>query len=180
MKAPLKQLAPLLLLLLSSVLTGAQSKVVFLVRHAERASAAPDSLLSDAGQKRATCLASTLKDAGIQSIFTTPYQRTQQTAAPLARVLSIAPVSIASDDQNALVEKIRSASGNVLVVGHSDTLPGILQKLGIAQRVTIRSDEYDKLFVVIIAPDGAPAMTMLHYCEFTPQSQPVEMPMIRK
>ena len=179
LRRPLGSLAPLVLLVLPLFAAG-QTKMVFLVRHAERASSAPDSPLSDAGQRRADCLGSTLKDAGIHSIFTTQYQRTQQTAAPLAKLLSLRPASLPADDQPALIERIQAASGNVLVVAHSDTLPAILQKLGIAQAVSIRSDEYDQLFVVTMGQGVPPAMAVLHYCEFSPPPASTEAPMIRK
>ena len=66
-------------------------RTVFLVRHAEKASAAADAPLSAEGEKRAQCLATTLKDAGIKQIYVTDVLRTQQTAAPLASALKIKP-----------------------------------------------------------------------------------------
>src|SRR6476619_8290466 len=77
--------------LLLCQLAAAQQNVrtVFLVRHAEKASAAADAPLSPEGEKRAECLASTLKDAGIKQTYVTDVMRTQQTAAPLAKALKI-------------------------------------------------------------------------------------------
>src|SRR5882762_9030090 len=59
--------------LLLCQLGAAQQNVrtIFLVRHAEKASAAADAPLSSEGQKRAECLATTLKDAGIKQIYVT-------------------------------------------------------------------------------------------------------------
>jgi broad specificity phosphatase PhoE len=53
--------------------------------------------------------------------------------------------------------------GDVLVVGHSNTLPAILRELGIKKRFGIALDEYDNLFVVRIAKDGKATILHLHY-----------------
>jgi broad specificity phosphatase PhoE len=156
-----------LLLGMSGVAAAQQSNVrtVFLVRHAERASAAPDSLLSPAGQRRAECLASTLRDAGIKQIFITDVKRTEQTAAPLAAALKLKPTVIAAKDTNTLIRDIAyGAQGNALVVGHSDTLPFVLARLK-AGTVTIGENQYDQLFVVNITDGIASPVTTLHYCD---------------
>ena len=57
-------------------------RTIFLVRHADKISDETDAPLSEAGQRRAECLASMLADTHIQQIFTSDLQRTQQTAAP--------------------------------------------------------------------------------------------------
>ncbi|HKW75718.1 MAG TPA: histidine phosphatase family protein [Terriglobales bacterium] len=152
---------------LSAVAAAQQSSVrtVFLVRHAERASAAPDSLLSPAGQKRAECLARTLRDAGIKQIFITDVKRTEQTATPLAAAMKLKPTVIPAKDPNTLIRDIAyGAQGNVLVVGHSDTLPFVLARLK-AGTITIGENQYDQLFVVNITDGVASPVTTLHYCD---------------
>jgi broad specificity phosphatase PhoE len=113
-------------------------KLIFLVRHAERADAGttpqPDPPLSSTGQARAQKLAAMLADAGITAIVTTEFVRTPQTAAPLATKLRV-------------TLKISHGNEIVLVVGHSDTLPAILKAYGKAD-VTIPDSEYDDLFII--------------------------------
>ncbi len=152
-----------------SAVTVAQeggTRTVFLVRHAERASAAPDSLLSPAGQKRAECLARTLRDAGIKQIFITDVKRTEQTAVPLAAALKVKPTVLAAKDTSTLIRDIAygAQQGNALVVGHSDTLPFVLARLK-AGSVTIADNQYDQLFVVNITDGTASPVTTLHYCD---------------
>ncbi len=153
--------------LLLCQLASAQQNVrtVFLVRHAEKASAAPDAPLSPEGQKRAECLASTLKDAGIKQIYVTDATRTQQTAAPLAKALKIKPTVLPAKDPNALIKNlVYSGGGNILVVGHSDTVPFVIARLQGGTVAPIGENEYDRLFVMTIAEAaGMPAST-LHYC----------------
>ena len=143
----------------------AQPPVIFLVRHAERAAISgrvpSDTGLSETGRKRAQALASELKDAKITAIYTTEYKRTQETAAPLAQSLGIRPEIIPGDDLRALVAKLKASPGNVLVVGHSNTLPQIIRALGASSRVTVAESDYDNLFLVVL--DQPPRLIHLHY-----------------
>jgi phosphohistidine phosphatase SixA len=153
--------------LLLCQLAAAQQNVrtVFLVRHAEKASAAADAPLSPEGEKRAECLAYTLKDAGIKQIYVTDATRTQQTAAPLAKALKIKPTILPAKDPNALIKNlVYTGGGNILVVGHSDTVPFVIARLQGGAVAPIGENEYDRLFVMTIAEAaGMPAST-LHYC----------------
>lgn len=143
----------------------AEPPVIFLVRHAERAAISgrvpSDTGLSAAGRARAESLAAALKDAEIAAIYSTEFKRTQETAAPVARSLGMRPEIVPADDLRALVAKLKAARGNVLVVGHSNTLPQIINALGISSRVTVTESDFDNLFVVLRAPD--PQLIRLHY-----------------
>jgi len=143
--------------------TGA-SGTIFLVRHAEKLSDAPDALLSKTGERRAACLAQTLRDADIGAIYVTQVKRTEQTAEPLAKQLGIQPTIVQADDTGALAADIKkdAASKNVLVVGHSDTLPKLFSQMGVGEPAIGRSD-YDLLFVITNS-DSKPELTTLHYC----------------
>jgi phosphohistidine phosphatase SixA len=153
--------------LLLCQLAAAQQNVrtVFLVRHAEKASAAADAPLSPEGEKRAECLAATLKDAGIKQIYVTDVMRTQQTAAPLAKALKIKPTILPAKDPNALIKNlVYTGGGNILVVGHSDTVPFVIARLQGGTVAPIGENEYDRMFIMTVAEAaGMPAAT-LHYC----------------
>jgi broad specificity phosphatase PhoE len=131
-------------------------KLVFLVRHAERADAGTtpqtDPPLSATGQARAQKLATLLADAGVTSIVTTEFVRTQQTAGPLATKLGVTPETVAADNPAGVVATLKISHGNeiVLVVGHADTLPAILKAYGKAD-VTIGDSEFDDLFIIVPA-----------------------------
>jgi broad specificity phosphatase PhoE len=142
--------------LIISTLQAVAQQPIFVVRHAERADAgaggattmATDPDLSDTGRARAQSLASMLRDARITAIFVTEYKRTQQTAEPLAKALGIQPSIITAKDSTAVVDKIRAATGPVLVVGHSNTIPEILAKLGVENPPKVGDADYDDLFMV--------------------------------
>jgi broad specificity phosphatase PhoE len=135
-------------------------KLVILVRHAERADGGTpppgmtktpaDPLLSAAGEARAQKLATMLADAGITTIYTTEFRRTQDTAKPLAGKLGIAAQTVSANDLPGLLAKIKGAkpADVVFVVGHSNTVPDVIKQLG-GPAVTIGDNEYDNLFVVV-------------------------------
>ena len=96
-------------------------------------------------------------------MFVTEYERTVQTARPLASRLGLTPTVNKADDTPGLVARIRALgpSARVLIAGHSDTLPAILAALGYATPVTIAKGEFDNLFVVLPGkPAGAPPVVL--------------------
>jgi phosphohistidine phosphatase SixA len=143
----------------------AQPPVIFLVRHAERAAVSghvpSDTGLSRQGKARAQDLAQALKDAQITAIYTSEYKRTKETAEPLAQSLGIRPEVVQSDDFRTLTAKLKALRGNALVVGHSNTIPQIINALGVPSRVTVTETEHDNLFMVVL--DRPPRLIHLHY-----------------
>ena len=141
-------------------------KLVFVVRHAERADAgmatrAVDPALSAAGEARAAKLAVMLADAGITAIFATEFKRTQDTAKPLAKKLGLTVQPTPEADPAGVASKVRKGheSDVVLVVGHSNTVPAILKAFG-GPEVTIGDNEYDSLFIIVPATG---AMTRIRF-----------------
>jgi len=149
--------------------TASAQTSVFVVRHAERADAAAgaapmmatDPDLSDAGKARAQSLAAALKDAGITAIYTTEYKRTKQTGEPLAKALGIQVTPVPAREMPALLEKLKAAPGNVLVVGHSNTVGEVIAGLGVAEPVKLTDTDYDNLFVVVRGEK--PVLVRLHF-----------------
>jgi len=144
---------------------------IVLVRHAEKISNAPDALLSPQGQQRAECLAHVLKDAGIKRIYVSDVKRTQQTAEPLAKALGIKPVVVPAKDPNTLVKDVfYGAGGNALVVGHSDTLPFVIQRVQAGTIPPIGENEYDGLYVLTVLEGSSTPVLKLRYCAASPAS----------
>ena len=140
-------------------------KTVIVVRHAERVDSSTDSALSPAGLQRAQALARTLGRAGVTAIFVTQFQRTQQTAAPLAAQLKLAPIVMTANTTAPLIERIRGEHANdvVLIVGHSNTVPEILTQFGGTDPVTIQDDEFDSLFILVPRGQASPSVVRLRY-----------------
>jgi broad specificity phosphatase PhoE len=149
------------LLLVTAAGAAAQNATVVLVRHAEKADASADPVLSGAGKVRALALADALADAGVGAIITTQFQRTRLTAAPLGERVGVTPAVVAAasgrDHAEDVAAKVRelAESGTVVVVGHSNTVPAIVKALGGPDVGAIDDSSYDNLFVVTITEAGA-------------------------
>jgi broad specificity phosphatase PhoE len=149
-------------LLFSAGTSVEASPILFLVRHAEKATTSgndPD--LSAVGRQRAEALAWILKDSEIAAIFTTEFKRTQETAAPTAKATQVTPTIVPANDIPGLVERVRSLNGNALVVAHGNTIPDLVKALGIATPVNIPENDYSELIVIILS--DKPQLLRLHY-----------------
>ena len=135
-------------------------RTLFLVRHAEKA-AGENPALTAAGRERAQLLARMLRDARIRVIVVSEWKRTQQTAAPLAQALGIAPRIVRVD----VPAKLRALAPGTraLVVSHSDVVPGIVAALGCGEIPAIGGREYDRLYLVTLEGDGDCEATLLRY-----------------
>jgi phosphohistidine phosphatase SixA len=131
-------------------------QLVILVRHAEKAlDQGNDPGLTEAGQARAQALIATLREAGVGAIITTEWQRTRLTAAPLADALDITAMVVATagadgaEHPQKVAAMVRSQRAEVvLVVGHSNTLPQIIQALGGPATGDIADGDYGNLFLL--------------------------------
>ena len=161
------------LVLFGHAAVAAADQVVFVVRHAERADSgsgpppagmmANDPPLSAAGKERAARLATLLASADVKHIYTTEFKRTRETAAPLAQQLRVEAVASAARDSDSLVQQVTKVAGNVLIVGHSNTVPDLLKRLGVKNAISIADNEYDNLFVVVRPAAGEPTLIRLRY-----------------
>jgi broad specificity phosphatase PhoE len=139
---------------------------LFIVRHAEKKSPKMDkSLLSAKGLRRARRLATVLSRVDLRAVFCTEYERTRQTAAPAAAEHGLEPVALSSDDTKGLAARLERLDPreDVLVVGHSDTIPGLLKDLGVTAKVEDPLAGYDDLFVVALSSGRAVSFHRLRY-----------------
>lgn len=152
----------------------AQSTVVLLVRHAERSPGSGDVAISDQGRARALALAEIGKGAGVSAIITTQFQRTAQTAAPLAEALRVSPVVVTAQADVAkhageVAEAVKRYAGRtVLVVGHSNTVAAIVAALGGPTFRDFCEPEYDNLITMVLDAGGAVRTVRAKYGAATP------------
>lgn len=140
----------------------AAAQTVIIVRHAEKADASADPVLSAAGQARAEALAAAVGDAAPSVILTTPLQRTRLTAGPTAAALSVTPEAIPfgaglPDHLAAIRARVAAlgADDTVLIVGHSNTVPLIARALGYAEAADMPECEFDRMTVLHISGSTA-------------------------
>ncbi|BBN83586.1 phosphoglycerate mutase [Pseudoalteromonas sp. A25] len=133
------------LLLLSNAALALPEHII-LFRHAEKAKGTNPELL-EAGQQRAHHLATLFSELSISHLFSTDYKRTQQTIAPLAHTHNLPVQSYDPSNLKAFAEQLKKLKGNIVVAGHSNTTPELVNFLS-AQQVSISEDEFNKVFVV--------------------------------
>ena len=158
---------------------------IYLVRHAEKAEGWPEAdkaidpfwPLSPAGIARARGLPARLAPAGIAAVYTSRTVRSFATGLPLAEAagapLVVDHASTVKPEMDAFLARLRQrhpADRAVLVVGHSNTIPELLRRLGAAPdcfaRLGIKAtgngleiEGYDGLWKVELAKPGCAGMT---------------------
>ena len=126
----------------------------YLIRHAEKDRSDPTNenpSLTEEGVLRARNWATYFENIQIDQIYSTDYNRTQQTAAYTASnkkimVESYNPSNLYNDDF-----RILTKGSNVLIVGHSNTTPQFVNTIiGEKKYEDIPDDENGLLFIVTI------------------------------
>jgi broad specificity phosphatase PhoE len=159
------------LLSLATAQVLAQPSMVILVRHAERAAApASDPVLTGAGMQRAADLAAALAGARVTAIITTHLQRTQLTARQVAQAIGQTSIVVraggpiqAHVDSVAAAVTRRPAGDVVLVVGHSNTIPGIIAALGGPALPDLCENQYASMFILEYSASGPPRLIKAKY-----------------
>jgi broad specificity phosphatase PhoE len=157
-----------MLLLVSAPPTGAQElTTVLVVRPTEKVSEASDATLSDAGWKRAHELLRVAEDAGVSVLYSSQHLRARQTLEPIAERLGLEIRIHDAGDSDGLAARILAehAGQVVLVSGHSNTVPAIVEALGAPKPGPIDDSDYDDLFVVTVGGGAQPTALHLSYGE---------------
>ena len=134
------------------------TRTIYIVRHAEKIASSDsaakmmqnDPPLSEAGKVRALVLKDELASKHVDHIYSTNTTRTRSTAEPLSQAIKVNVETYSNIDS--LISTIRSIKGNVLVVGHSNTVDDIVNKLCGQTKIAsdLKDGEYDNLFIVKI------------------------------
>jgi broad specificity phosphatase PhoE len=133
---------------------------ILFVRHAETGAAmgeGGDPPLNARGRARAELLADFLQNvdviAGVDAIYASEYQRTQQTAEPLAKRLEL-PIEAAdqSDIMGFMANVLHEHQGEiVLVVSHSNLIAPLVEELhGSKNLPEFGHDDFGELYVVTV------------------------------
>lgn len=148
--------------------TSLKPTTLILVRHAEKVLTPPsnDPELSAEGMRRAEKLAIFFQAVPFAALYATPFKRTIGTAQPLAKQcgLSIQRYD-ASSGAPFLDSLLRQYEGKtVLIVGHSNTLPALLNLLaGNNEYAQLNDADYDNVFIAALTRRGAASVTRLTF-----------------
>lgn len=151
----------ILILVLSLVLFSC-SNTIYIVRHAEKASGidmstmkpSNDPPLTIEGAERALALKQMLGSKNVKHIFSTNTLRTISTVKPLKELYLGMPIQIYNskpDSMDAFIQKIKTIKkGDVLIVGHSNTIGDLANKLAGISVVPgdLKDAEYDNLYIL--------------------------------
>jgi 2,3-bisphosphoglycerate-dependent phosphoglycerate mutase len=141
-----------ILFIVTLFLLSCKTTTYYIVRHAEKETTntmTSDVPLSDAGKQRAEALKYLLQKENIKHIFSTNFIRTKSTAQPLAGAINV-PIEIYDPKDQAFVSKLKSLDGNILIVGHSNTVDDLVNELSGKKELNgdLPDSEYGDLFIV--------------------------------
>ncbi len=129
----------ILFLLLFANALGAQKQRFIILRHAEKDTTISgskmmqaDPPLSSKGQERAQSLIRKFRKYKISKIYSTNYNRTKSTVLPLANFIGISINNYDPRNLKAFADeliKIENQSKTILIVGHSNTSPKLVNLL---------------------------------------------------
>lgn len=121
---------------------------LYFIRHAHKQSGdatAPDPRLSACGEAQAAALATLLQHLDLKTLYHTPYQRTRQTAAALLqpkRQLQLYQPA----DTVAFSQQLLAQQDSALVVGHSNTVPQLIQLLSNQHITALTEQDYGMIY----------------------------------
>lgn len=162
-----RPLALLALLMAFGPAAEAAKQTVILVRHGEKA-ATPgrDPDLSAMGAVRAERLPTLLSNALPAAVYATEYRRTQQTARPLALAAGVPirmlPTATAPHDLLSRLCALPDGS-TAAVVGHSNTLPALLEAWSGEPAEAIADGDYGRIYVVRLDRCRVAGVSVLRY-----------------
>lgn len=157
-----------ILLLLFSLLTYGQETTTFvLVRHAEKASdGTNDPALTIEGEKRAEKLAELFSKANITAIYSTNFERTKMTVAPLAKNKGLEIQMYDWKNPKSLLNKILddNPGGTVVISGHSNTTPILANFLtGNSNLPNFSDDDYGNILIITTEKVGTGKLLTMRY-----------------
>lgn len=136
----------LMLALLTVTPALAKAPTIYVTRHYDTPEGERDPDLLPQGQQRAAQLAKWFAGKKLKLIYVSDFKRTRQTAAPLATAKQITPETYDPRDPAAIVARARTAKGPVLIVGHSNTVPELIERLGGPRPAELRHEDFGSLW----------------------------------
>ncbi|MFL9842761.1 phosphoglycerate mutase family protein [Sphingomonas sp. ST-64] len=134
--------------LAAPALAGPTPQSVHVVRHFDTPAGEKDPDLLPQGVARAEALARWFRGKRLCAILVSDYKRTRQTVAPLAAGRSVVVQSYDPRDTPAVVARAKASACPVLIVGHSNTVPDIVQQLGGTRPADLAHEDFGDLWTV--------------------------------
>lgn len=145
-----------------------EERAIYVVRHAEKEIfEKEDPQLSEAGRERALRLKEILKEKDIEAVYSSDTKRTRNTIVPFADEEGLYLKIYDTENHGELVAKLQEEEGDVVVVGHSNTVHHIINLL-IGHQIMEELDEtdYENIFIVYITEEGETRLEKKKYSDF--------------
>jgi len=152
----MKRCIALIALTLSACMASrapAPDPAFYVMRHLHK-DAGPDPALTPQGWRCSQRLGEELADAGIRAVYVTVTQRALETGVHVAERADTVPTPYDARDIAGLVARVRATPGSVLIVGHSNTVPDIVEALGGTRPGDLGEGSYGEVWRVE-RPSGA-------------------------
>ena len=126
----------------------AKDPPIYVTRHHDTPAGERDPDLLPQGKARAEALARWFKGKKLKAIYVSDFKRTRQTTAPLAAERGITLEVYDPRDTPAIVARAKATSAPVLIVGHSNTVPDIVQQLGGERPADLAHEDFGDVWTV--------------------------------
>lgn len=150
------------------VYSSISTTTVVLVRHAEKViQAGDDPGLTPEGVLRAKALATMFSTAGVDALFASQFRRTKETLSPLSAATGKDIEQVDARDPVLLVDKIFSLHRGqlVIVAGHSNTIPELIQLLANIDTPAIDESDYGSIYILTLPRFGEARLLQIGYPE---------------
>ncbi len=139
--------------------------IFFIIRHSEKDTASGSNAdLNPVGRGRAKALQKMLKKVKIQGIYSTDKPRTKHTAEPTAKSKHLTVEIYDPKKQKELLTGLLAKKGKFLVVGHSNTVPQLVNILtGNEQEKEFSESDYTRFYIVSLKKIGEAKVLMIRF-----------------
>lgn len=126
----------------------APAPAFYVMRHLNTPAGERDPELLPEGQRLAAALPARLAPHPPRTIFVSTFRRTRQTAAAVAARYRLNLIVYDPADTPGLVARARAAPGPALIVGHSNTVPDIVEQLGGTRPAALSHPDFGDLWII--------------------------------
>ena len=120
---------------------------IYVMRHLQKGSG-EDPPLSAEGTANAQRLIGFFKSDPPRTIFVSTTRRSRETTAPLTAALGLTALPYDPRDSAGLASRVAATKGTILIVGHSNTVPDIIHKLGGAAPPPLAETDYGDIWKI--------------------------------
>ena len=145
----------------ATVSASAFDGTFYLVRHAEKQDdGTRNPSLTEAGAARADAIAQKLADTKLNTVYSTDYKRTIETATPTAKQHALEVTKYDPRKLKGFAAELKGMDGTHLIVGHSNTTPYLASLLIEEKLPMLTEKQYDRVYIVRIDDNGKATLEM--------------------